>query len=345
MNIKYHKWLEVHINHNYFPNNETTGFNMVPLYDTARILKNNNLLIHQERNKFNLFAGVEENSEFDRATTLNDLGNLYIQLISQDSLFFNYTDVPSLDEDTVFFFSNAGSPDEVKRLQKEAYVSDLDLLKIRPPQFVVPVPENTSNLEISNAEGEILQELSIESSTEDSMIIDLRQWPEGVYQISHDDTNWETFLLTHKRLEPACIGILEINLDTVTNRDSSLVQYTLGFNSRSVHRQYKIVVAESRNIQVLEIGIKGSAGETYSGPESETIIGEQEAMVFTSNTLLPLRQKIENHPVLELKYKSEQTGNPSEMDIKLPNPSAENLKKFIDGEMQDAYFSPTIIYV
>ncbi len=269
MNVNYHKWLEVRINHNYFPDNIAEGFRLVPFEETALILKNNDLLMRQERNVFSFYCGTADQSNFDMAIELAGIDKLQFQLIQHDPLFNNYTANSNLNNTDILYMKN---------------IVGQDLLHVDQAQL-------------------------------------------------NDDP------LNH------VLGEVLLDVKAITDENNPNKTLHLTFNSREIFWQYKIIVPESRNMEVLVIGIKGSAGETYSGPEDETIVGGNEAKVFTSNSQLPLRQQIENHPVLELIYNSPQSDGQKEMEIKLPNPSADNLRRFNQGDRQGAFHSSTIVYV
>lgn len=91
--------------------------------------------------------------------------------------------------------------------------------------------------------------------------------------------------------------------------------------------------------------ISGINDEKYQGPTDQQIIGGQTAQVFITSDPLQLQNKLEKSPQLLVTYSNDFSHRKNEMEIKLPNPDAEQVKKYNQGENEGSFFSSTIVYV
>lgn len=126
MNIKYHKWLELKVTNRYFKGSICPVLSLLPIEETAVALKNYNVLIRKNDNIFSFYCGTEAET-FDITNELSGLKKLYFQVLTEDSLFFNYTEIPKLNQPELFLFQNYK---DSSQLQIEAYVTDDDMMDL-----------------------------------------------------------------------------------------------------------------------------------------------------------------------------------------------------------------------
>lgn len=137
MNIQYHKWLDVEVTNSYFAEGVCPVFKLIPFPDIAERLRNYNILIQKKNNIFSFYTGIPQETTFDIATEFSTLNDLYFQLVLEDTLFFSYTGIPSLEAQQIFYFINS---ETATTLQKSLFVSEKDIVDYRPQNFNLALP-------------------------------------------------------------------------------------------------------------------------------------------------------------------------------------------------------------
>ena len=343
MKVNYHKWLELTVVNNYFPGGKGAVFNVIPLNNTARHFQNYNLLIRKNNHVFSFYIGLDNRSTFDLNRDFEGLTNLYFQVIIDDPLFFNYTDIPYLNQQQIFYFDNTNNPEDPGRLQQGQFVGEEDLVILKPKMFTVLLPAGKLNLEVRKYGGLTVKAVAVDGNKTKKYLLDLHHQEDGLYELWFNNQRQETFFLSEKLVEN-CIGILHFDIKNLA-AGKNVQQYELTFNARAVYWQYRVVVREERKIEVVDMKISGMHEEAYQGPEKQQIIGGQVAQVFTTTTPVQLRNKLKTNPQLQLTYSNDFSDRKKQLEIKLPNPDVEGLKKYSRGEYEGSFLLSTIVYV
>ena len=140
------------------------------------------------------------------------------------------------------------------------------------------------------------------------------------------------------------MGMLHFDIEKHLQAPQEDGVYDLNFLVRSGFKTYTIVVADSRRIEVSTMDIKDVDGNLYLGPEDVDLLG-QAAKKFTAPTTTPLKQVQDKGAQLSIEYTNEMSNDSSSLEMDLPNPDAESIKMYQQGEHAGAYFSDTIVYV
>ena len=345
MDLNYHKWLTIEITNNYFPNGESSVFQIIPFENTSKQLKNYAVLINQKNNIISFYAGKEDQEPFDVNADLNRLNDLYLQLIINDPLFFNYTDLPSITDQQIFYFENRKNVDVFNKLQQSDFVSKEDFIPVKPTIFNIQLPDATNNIELKSSDGaSIIKESFDNNQIGNSFSINLSQQDEGLYEIWINNKLQEKFFCSNA-LSPNCIGVIHFNIEELIANHEQGFNYILNFNARSVFWRYLVIVPPTRKIEVNDMSVRGVNEENYEGPTKQQLVGGQTAHVFTSPIPIQLQFKIETNPLLQLSYLNNFSNGLKQMEIKLPNPGVEELTINNQGGEADSFSSSTIIYV
>ena len=346
MNSNYHKWMKLSITNSYFTEGIGSNFNLLPFNSTSRQFNNYGVLLKKEKNAFLFYAGANSAESFEIESHFAGLKDIYLQLINNDSLFFNYTDIPSPEENKRYYFRNNSNSKKPELFQKEQFASDQDLISLRPKQFnvVLPNEEKEIILEIKSDDETLIKE-KVDGTKMKTYTFSLRQFDDGVYQLWVNEKLQETFFISDQELDQKCIGLVRLNMKDLISNNSSEPNYSIDFKARNVFWQYQIVVSKSRKIQVHDMTISGINDEKYQGPTDQQIIGGQTAQVFITSDPLQLQNKLEKNPQLQVTYSNDFSQRKNQMEIKLPNPDAEQVKKYNQGENEGSFFSTTIVYV
>ena len=375
-NINYINWLEIAITNTYFKDNICSVFRLVPISETETSMQNHKLLIQKKDNTVSFYSGGDSNRELaDIYSDLSSIDTLYYQLILEDTLFPNYTLIPGISPVTTFFFTNKHSN---SKLQLSNFVNKNDVISRKPRSFALDITnvtnvlikyegvdlaawESSSLIETPNS-GEELARIqrenpilfNINDSSNPNELSLLINWQKsGVYEIWMDNVKQESFFYSKDAFAENCFGIIQLNMKEIVNQ-TSIANYNLDFDARSVFWQYQIVNPDPRDVGVkinsvsmMEENPNSSTGQIevfFHGPTDQPIAGGQTAQVFTSIKAKKLQQELINTPQLRLDI-PDTAGHLQKMEIKLPNPSPENLKKQINEQNEESLCSSTIVYV
>jgi len=345
MDIRYHKWLELEVTHTYFVDNVCSVLNLVPTDTTAQIFKNYQILLKRHANKLSFFVGLAEGESLDVLKQFEGISNLYFQVLQEDNFFFSYTDIEFSNEEELLFFSNLNKDTSATQLQLSQFANKTDLVSKRPEVFNVSLKPDDTLLEVKSFDGTVVITEDVSNVENPNYVVNLGGQESGVYQLFTNGQLTDTFFMTSETMEINAIGVIQLHMESLKNSYQDGLTYHIDFDSRSVHRQYKVVLPTARKIEVTTIEIQGMENEKYHGPEQEKLMGEQMAAVFTSDIPLQLKIELDKHPQLNVIYTSEFSNRTNELEIKLPNPGLERITKNINEENEVSFFSSTIIYV
>lgn len=345
MNLNYHKWMELKVTNNYFQNGICSNFDIIPFRNTSRQMKNYEILMKKGSNTFSFYAGIKGAETFAIDTNFNGLEDIYFQLINNDLLFFNYTDIPSVNENEFYYFQNNINSNTPQFFQKAQFVTQQDLIGFKPKQFNVQLPNVEVVLEIKNNNDQTIVTTTVDGTEVNNYPLNLNQYDNGIYQLWINNQLQETFFISDEEIAQNCIGLIRFSIKEIIAQYSNNLQYIINFSARHVFWQYQVVVSTSRKIQVHEMNISGMNEEKYQGPVNQEIIGGQTAQVFITSSPLQLQDKLEQNPYLQVTYSNDFSNRKNQMEIKLPSPDVEQIKKYNQGENEGSFFSSTIVYV
>jgi len=340
MDIHYYKWLDIEVKNSYFADGLCSTFSLVPFENINKILTNYNILIHKKNNTYSFYIGISGQKKLNLSEEFSGLNNLYFQLILEDSLFYNYTDIPLVEPKQLFFFKNS---ENSSLLQINEQVSKDDLITIHQEKFSTQVNIKTDVVEIKNKKGITLQKQP--DPDKKYHPINLSNLTTGAYQLWINGKQIELFYHFDTILSEKCFGVLKLDLKEVIKAAQEVLELSLQFESRAVYWQYQVIVPTSWNIEDTKLEVKDTEGNSYSGPIDKQMISKTTAKVFTSSQPLSLKQHLLENPVLNVTYSDTFSNRKNELEIKLPNPGIEELKIINIEENENSFCSTSIVYV
>ncbi|MBD78265.1 MAG: hypothetical protein CL840_05030 [Crocinitomicaceae bacterium] len=343
MNSTYHKWIDLEIVNSYFNDGGFKYLTLLPFHNTSRSLTNYGIMVSQQENIISYYVATDSPQNTNLQNELTNLGNLYFQVINNDSLFFNYTDVPFLNDTELFYFENGINPTNSSLVQQGNNVSNADVVTRRSVSFNVTLPEGSSTLEVKTKSGETMYSETISGVS--NYLLKLPSLDEGLYQLWINGSLSETFFLNLQELSGNCVGVFCLNVQKLLANNPAQSQLTLNFNARSAFLEYQIVVPKKRKIEVQNLTVLGSDGNEYSGPQEKQIIGGQTAQVFTSKYALKLQANLTTAPQLKMTYANDFSNRYKQLNRDLPNPNVEELRKYKANTGSGSYLLSTIIHV
>ena len=222
---------------------------------------------------------------------------------------------------------------------------EIDLVSYKPKEFNIQLPNYEVNIEIKTSDNQSVKKVTVDGTKVKNYLLNLSHLDNGVFQIWLNDKLKETFFASSEAMAENCVGIIELNMPELISEYLSKLNYSIDFNTRSVYWRYEVVVRNSRKIQVTEMKVVGANKEVYNGPVEKQIIGGQTAQVFTTSEPIKMQNKLDQNPQLEMIYSNEFSNRQNQLDLKLPNPEAEQIKKINQGENKGLFCSSTIVYV
>ncbi|MDN3643605.1 hypothetical protein QWY87_12885 [Lutimonas halocynthiae] len=347
MDIKYYKWLDIEVTNNYFENGVCPYFEMIPLNSTTIELKNYNILIQKNNNLFTFYLGVANVSDLS-ATNVSDsiikeniknLSNLYFQLIVEDELFMNYTDIPEVNHRQLFLFQ---FPNNAIGLQINDSNYRVNLLDLDALQAAM---NSSSSVAIKNEIGLTVQQ---KKDPENKIpAVNYKNLTYGKFKLFVDNQFAQGFYHFDTDLASNCLGILELKSKQIRAEQEKSPIYTINFKSRKVYWEYQIIFPSNWSIDDEEVEIQGIGDQIYERVTTKEpkLINGQLVKVFKSKSPYALQNHLIENPTLKLKYLAPFSQRKESLNIKLPNPGIENLFKTNTEKNDDPFCSTTIVYV
>lgn len=345
MNLNYHKWLTLEITNNYFSSGISSDFHLIPFQKSTNNMKNYQVLIKKIKNTISFHAGISISKPFNINEEFKGLDELYFQLINEDPLFFNYTNIPMVSNQKIYYYENGIHPKAPHLLHKSDFVNEDDLIELKPKISNIQLPDNEVTVTVKTDDDNIIFSRKVDGTKSSNYLINLNHCNDGVYQLWMNDKLQETFFISNEEIHENCSGIIKIDTNKIIDQYQNQLKYSINFDARFVYWQYQVVVPKSRNIKVIKMNISGIDDETYNDPIEKEIIGGQTALIFTTSEAIQLQHKLEVNPLLTVTYSNEFSNRKNELELKLPNPEPEQIKKYNQEKDEVSFFSPTIVYV
>lgn len=329
MNIRYKKWLDIQVVHNYFLGGICNVLSFQAIAQTVRKMKNYDLRGTLYKNIFSLYFGYNADNGPLNIQQLTGMGDLYFQILCSDNNFLNYTDIPLPGNDTqILFLSNREDQSNNIILQQNQYVSAADQVINTKSRFSVAVPAIENNvLNVKNLAGEDIITATLNGLQNKTFNIDLSGYDVGYYSLWINNNLIANYFVTDFQLANNCIGILHIAADQLLAASShEPISPLCSFNSRSTFWKYSVLIAPDRQINIIQMSIENSSGIEYNDPVNETIVGGAIATVYTSTQPVPLKQVSESNQTLKISYSNIFSDRNGELNLKLPDPDISSLQ-------------------
>jgi len=340
--MSHHHWFTLEIEHEYFQNNECPVFELLPMSETLRIMKNYGMRFQKEGNRYKGHAEVRPSRKIWEELRMAE--DLYFLLINTDQNFDNYTNVSlPKKEGTVVYVTNSEPVNRFSNRESVVPQTDLDIRSLR---FNVKVSIKESVfVVVKNNQGQtIFNQLS--QKRQSSVAVDISVFGAGIYELWIDDVLSSTFFGTSDMIHTSCYGVLHIQMRNVLEslKENTIPSLKVNFESRATFWEYVIIVSEDKKIMVQDMIIENEESEQYIGPEKRIVMGSKISNVFTSTNTIRLSQKTSKHSILKIKYTNHFSDTLLELDMKMPAPSVASIITKKENN-EDIFYSQTIIYV
>ena len=341
MDVKYNIFASIKLTHQYFKDGVDHAFSLVPTMESAKSMKDYNIAANSGTDQLNLYVGQRGKHELNLKDHMAGLDQLTFYVVNKNPNFFNYSGVPFLDNNQLFYFKNSA---EKEQLQSASFVGENDVMEYSTKVFNITPPESSVEIQVLDSQGNSIFSDQVDGTKVKNYLMNLSWVDNGVYQVQFDGQLYKKLYLMDRELDPGYLGIVEIGMSSLLSQAGETVSYQINFNTRSAVRQYKIIFTQGDNIEINEVSITPAEEEVYTGPEDEVVMSKQTAKVFTTTTALPQVDKAEAHPMLKMSYAQSFSGRMNEHEINLPNPGCESLISYQNGNDQTFLIS-SIVYV
>lgn len=299
-------------------------------------MRNYRITFKKETGNISFFIDSKSNSIVNH---IQGLDKLQFQLVNKDPLFFNYTNLLKLKDNESYFFQNTLN----NTLQNNEFVDSSDSVIVCHKRFNLSLPPEEVAIEIKTDQGNTV--LSTSSNRIENLPIDASSLDTGQYQIWLNDKLNQHIFITCEKIFDQSIGILSIDINSLISGTKEVKSLVLNFNARSAYFTYQVVVPSTRKIEVKELAVSSPNGEVYLGPKEQTIIGNQQAQVFSSKTPNKLQNQPNKFPQMKLIYANNFSNRNNQIDRNLPYPELDGLQKYYSGNGQEGHVLTTIVYV
>ncbi|WP_075342974.1 hypothetical protein [Tenacibaculum agarivorans] len=342
MNKTYKHWFSLLFNHDYFPNQECTVFNLIPVQDSLKTIKNYRIRFQKDKNEFKCFIEVPETKEIWEE--LDNAEDLFFYVENTDPYFYNYSDIEHLkDEHVTHYFTN---DDITNRFNEKISISPTTKITIQPLSFNLKVDKLQSNTIAVKYKSQNIVNYTSQKG-ESTIPINLSAFGSGQYELWINNILQNKFYATSTMPSLHSLGILHINMRNIREslKENTLPKMNINFSARAAFREYVVVIPEYKKIEIKNISIDSGGNETYSPPEKKVVFQEHgESYVFVSEQPLKFYQKTKAHPLLKIQYMNQFSDVLIEHDLKIPVPNANSIKIKSKND-EDTYYSQSIIYV
>ncbi|WP_340198815.1 hypothetical protein [Ascidiimonas sp. W6] len=341
MNLIYKKWLDLKVSHGYFPDAICKVLTMVPFRETEQILKNYDILLNHKSGTFSFFIGRNEGEATTLKEKLQGISDLYFTIKVNDTMFYNYTEIPFPSDTKTLFFENNQSALN-KTLQKNNHVGMEDQISIRAKSFSLIIPDNTTKLMVKDGEGDVVFEAINIPPSLNHYQVQLRGASPGIFELWMNDELIEKFLYLDN-LVRSDMGILRLAVADISDLEQ-IPEYNIDFKAREVFWQYKIA-STSTKTTIKKMLVSRGKENVFEGPQNEQLPNGQEIRTFLSSAPMMLQEELEQPPLLSLNYTGNFSSEISSLELKLPNPQPMELQSFKNQQNESHLLVSTIVYV
>ncbi|TPN86218.1 hypothetical protein [Aquimarina algicola] len=342
MNTNLYCWLTLEIWHSYFNNGKCSVFQLLPMENTSRLMKNYNIRFRNHENRYEGYVQMRPSKTiWDELNTKEDL---YFQLLNTDQNFDNYTNVTlPKKQNTVLYLTNSRVEN---RIVSEEQIVPETYLDVQSLRFYVAVSSTQSDqVIIRDDRGQEIFTQEVQKEQQ-KIYVDINTFGTGVYEIWINNTLSKKFFGTSEMIENNCYGIFHLQMKSVLEslKQNITPLLKINFEARSTFWQYVIVVPEDKKITVQDMVIENDSNIKYSGPDKSTVIGGKASNIFTSAETITLQQSATNNSILKIHYNNDFSDLILEQDITIPVPGVSSIiTKEVNNE--NMFYSQTIIYI
>ena len=156
MQLAYHKWLTLKINHAFFGSKGEFDFLVKPSSYLQKRFKAMGILVRKQGNEVHFYAGINSQDTFDLKTLLEGVYSISLQFIVNDAYFFNYTDLAFPYEDTLHLFQSSEASSLLQIDGSTNSKGPNGLLGVKPHRFSLPIPTGVEGIELINESGNLV---------------------------------------------------------------------------------------------------------------------------------------------------------------------------------------------
>lgn len=337
------------VHHNYYAEQPSNDFRLVPTAETQKLVKKLGLVLKDSNGEWILM--YEENkldgllSEVEKRPEVKFMFFLY----SSNPYFINFTDLPIESRSEFFYFSN----NIVKKAEDTIYMHKAEFAGVKDRFGLKQELEISGNgqeklIELKDEVGNIVYTKKL--GAEEKMILTNQNVPLGKYELFENGKSQNTLILFSNVPVLKPIAIVEISLsgivkeefiNGVKENEVPFYNYKISFSSRSTFWKYFLIGKYNSNLKNTTIDSGGSSYK-FKGPEMVKMKSGDDAVMFVSESPLPLKQ-IQDHR-FQLKNVRMGIVNGKTIMERLPSPSPEIIKPESRDENSKVY-SEIVIHI
>jgi len=271
-------------------------------------------------------------------------------LYTSNQYFLNFTDLPIENNSEILYLSNSKVNHSGSNvfLHTSEFVSKTDRFKLQQ-EVAIAGDGKEKLIELKDDDGEVIFKKKLRAEDR-YMVINNTNVPIGKYHLYENGKLKNTFILFSNIPVYKPVAIVSISISGKTKEefvegvkelDVPLFDYKVSFSARNTYWKYFLISKYNNNLKNAVID-SGADNLKFKGPEEVKMKNGSDAVVFVSETPLPLKQIYD----LRFQLKSVRNGISSGKTLmdKLPLASVEMIKPE-SREENSKVFSEIIVYI
>lgn len=283
--------LTIFFNHRFFSDNQLKSISIKYERDTLQKIRNLDIIMKFFPGGAHLLATNPELLD-----TKNETEPIRLMLNSNDSLFFNYTELPSYQPShNLLYFNNLNVklPTKGNRfpLHKNDFVAQNEVVPVSNGQLIIPGYDEKNKYVFTDAKGNEIGTQFIRQSQPGSDNFFLSNISDGLVRIKENNKEVAKFYCYTNAVWRKPLGIVEIYPGMLYKhfKEKGKLEYVINFNNRETVWKYFLVDPVYEKFKNLSI-INKSKEEVFKNPEKELINDNKEALVFESKKKIPISE-------------------------------------------------------
>jgi hypothetical protein len=297
INFAYKALFKLSVLHNYYAEQPSNDFRMVPSPESLKLAKRLGLILKEsngeyvmmyEPHKLDGFLGEVENKYPIKFTYLLYTSNPY---------FLNFTDLPIEGGSEIFYFSNnlVNRTDNDIFLHQSKFAGTKDRAVLRT-SVEISADSKEKLAEVKDEMGVLVYTRKLAAG--EKMLLDNKQLPIGKYQLYEDGNLKSTFVLFTDVPVRRPIAVVDISLSGiikdefilgVKENDVPRYNYFVSFSSRNTFWKYFLIGKYNSTLKNTMID-SGDTKLKFKGPAEVKMQNGTDAILFESDIPLPLKQ-------------------------------------------------------
>lgn len=360
---KYRELFRVVVQHDYFKSGLLNNLRITPANATLDVMRQYGLFFRQDSPSSFVVAYAIDPNGYVAIEDTNIPVQFTFWLHVDDVYFYNYTDLPFVLDNTIFYFNNLDK-DKVEidgerlTLSKQKFVTGEDKVAVAGALFTYEFayPMENVNVQVVNEMNEIVFDETLEGEAY-ACTVNLTEAAPGKHTLLIDGLEERSFYIHPSTMRKA-FGVIDVFVDKndrssyrLFDDDGKLQarEYVAHFKNRAVRWKYVLVENTPERLHEehyimdankLNVRFKGIPPQEFDAPITEVTETGKEVVAIYTSTAIPFVEA----PEQKFRLKTKKGRNKMDWTTELPvaTPKAFLKPDFLE---EDSFFSELFVYL